>query len=192
MTCIVGLISESGKVYIGGESAATADTARSIIRTPKTFVLSQEFDEKTVDIAFGYAGSIRMGQLLQYDLEIPDPEDLPPHKYIVTRLVANILEAVHTTASNGEEGLQLQTGSMVMVGYAGHLFSIWWDLNVEERAEGFSSIGSGSPYAIGFLYGLWDCKTIRQKSPRAIVKAALQCACNLDAACAPPFNIVSV
>lgn len=193
MTCIVGLIGKDKKVYIGGDSATTAGTHRSIMSGAKTFVLKKKTKNKIIKIGIGYSGSIRIGQLLQYQLNIPVPGKTGPHEYVVTKLVPAIVETVQTTCKNTDEGLSMQDGSMLMIGYSGHLFTIWWDLNVEEKTENFSSIGSGSPYALGCLFNevIVNGQTLALTAEE-IVYNALECACNYDSSCCGPFNIISV
>lgn len=63
MTCIVGLETEAG-VIMGGDSASTGDWEIEKTRLKKVFNRGQ--------FLIGYSTSFRMGQILQYKLEVKE------------------------------------------------------------------------------------------------------------------------
>ena len=69
MTCIIGLEHE-GSVFIGADSAVGTYYTIQRVRTPKVFQRSQ--------FLIGSSGSVRMGQLLQYSLEVEELTDKTP------------------------------------------------------------------------------------------------------------------
>ena len=71
MTCVIGL-EHKGEVYIGADSAATSGWAVSATRLPKVFLVNE--------FLIGYAGSFRMGQLLQHKLQIEHVKNLSKRK----------------------------------------------------------------------------------------------------------------
>lgn len=63
MTCIIAVRNSTGQVYIGGDKAASGDQTKSISAIPKVF--------KKGKFYIGYTTSFLMGQLLQFNWNIP-------------------------------------------------------------------------------------------------------------------------
>ena len=78
MTCIVG-VEHNRRVYMGGDSAAVAGWDISQTAERKVFMVG--------DFIIGYTTSFRMGQLLEYELRLPEYDGPPNMGYMVTRFV---------------------------------------------------------------------------------------------------------
>ena len=63
MTCVVGLI-EDNTIYLGADSLGSNGHSKSEYRFPKVF--------QNGDFLIGYTSSFRMGQMLQYELDLSD------------------------------------------------------------------------------------------------------------------------
>lgn len=177
MTVIVGLV-QNGKVYMGGDSAATAGYATDLSKTPK--VIQKE------NILIGCCGSIRMKNLLQYSFMPPKVmvnED--PMDYMINRFIKE-------TRKVFKEGGYLETkdgadkGGFFLVGFNGRLFAIESDFNVFESQREYIATGCGYAVANGALYAT---RNVEMK-PEDRVRLALEAACEHDAACAGTLTIL--
>jgi ATP-dependent protease HslVU (ClpYQ) peptidase subunit len=143
MTCIVGIV-ESGKVYIGGESAGVNGYTVTIRSDPKVFRMG--------DFLIGFTTSFRMGQLIRYTLHAPIiPDGMELFHYMVTLFVENVRECLKAGGYARRDAEQ-ESGGCFLVGYAGRLFTIDNDYQVAESTCGYAAIGSGTEVALGALY----------------------------------------
>ncbi|TGW02153.1 hypothetical protein EN788_53990, partial [Mesorhizobium sp. M2D.F.Ca.ET.145.01.1.1] len=91
MTCIVAIVHQ-GAVYVGGDSAASTDVAVETRRNAKVF--------NNGDYLFGYTGSIRVGQQLEYSEAV---QPLPEGTDLVRHLVVHLVPLLQKLA--GKEGI---------------------------------------------------------------------------------------
>jgi ATP-dependent protease HslVU (ClpYQ) peptidase subunit len=143
MTAIVGLVHD-GRVYIGGDSAGVSGLDITLRRDPKVFVNGP--------LVIGYTSSFRMGQLLRYQVEVPQRHgDVDVFQWMVT----GVVEAMRSAFKNGgyarKENEQEQ-GGFFLVGYQGRLFEVGSDYQVGEPRDGYEAIGCGEDYAKGSLH----------------------------------------
>lgn len=142
MTCIIAL-EHDGKVYMGGDSAAVSGLERQAVVSPKVFILGE--------ILIGYTTSFRMGQLLQYNLEVPENQHGDDD---MRYLVANFVPAVRECLKNGgftkiENGVE--DGGAFLIGYKGKVYLVASDFQVTRMRDGFAAVGCGATYALGAL-----------------------------------------
>lgn len=179
MTCIVGLIKDD-KVYIGSDSAGVAGYDIVVRKDSKVF--------KIGDMLIGYTSSFRMGQLLRYNLEIPE------HKQgveIFEYMVREFIPAVRKCFKDGgflEKDKEVERGGTFLVGYKGRLFSIENDYQVGEPTLPYDAVGCGSFYAKGSLFSTDD----EENSPEDRVNFALCAAEYFNCGVRGPFNIMSI
>jgi len=142
MTCIVA-IAEGGRVYMAGDSASSDGHTYSLTRAPKVFALGP--------FLIGYTTSFRMGQLLQYHLQVPPhPEGLSNYEYMVTRFLEACRKAFKDRGwMKSEHGVE-ELGNF-LVGYRGELFQLQGDGAVLQNRDGFDAVGSGEDYARAVL-----------------------------------------
>lgn len=175
MTCIVGLVAEDGTVWMGGDSAGVAGWDLVVRADQKVFTCDR--------FAFGFTTSFRMGQLLRYALTIPErhaDEDL--YGWLTTTFVDAVRECLSAGGfSKKKDGVE--TGGTFLVGYAGRLFTVEDNFQVGESVHGFTAVGCGESFALGYL---WD----REGKPEALVRGALEAAEQFSAAVRGPFHIV--
>lgn len=143
MTCIVGLV-DSGKIYVGGDSAGVAEHGLTIHADEKVF--------KKGSMLIGFTSSFRMGQLLRFKLVIPyHKSEMDTYEY----MVAEFVEAVRTCLKEGGcsriENNE-ESGGTFLVGYKGELFTIHSDFQVARMMNKYHAVGCGADIAKGSLF----------------------------------------
>jgi len=177
MTCIVGLETEQG-VIIGADSAASAGWDGWVTRLKKVF--------RRGDFLIGYTSSFRMGQLLQYKLDVSvqkeGQEDL---EFLTTTFI----DAVRTCLKDGGfakvENL-VEQGGRFLVGYRGKLYVVSSDFQVNMSRDGYQAVGCGASYALGNLLNSGDLL------PKVRVRQALKAAAHFSNGVCGPFNILQL
>lgn len=190
MTCIVGVIHE-GTIHLGSDSAATGGWGMlDLVAGGKLF--------RNGEFIFGCSGSPRVHQVLQYVFEPPRHHREVVKDEIVDRdiqhfMVADVIPRLRAVLHE-EEALtvrnntpELSDGSALLIGYRGHLFTLYSDLQVQESTDDFAAVGSGGHIAIGSLH-----MTREQTDPQARLEQALEAACRYNAYCRPPYHFLSV
>jgi len=178
MTCIVGLKTEKG-IYIGGDSAIASD--ENLIQTmadPKVWKKGQ--------FIFGYAGTLRVGQVIKYNLKIPPVNNREPTEYMVTAFVDAMRKILKKAGAAREEHKEEEQSNQFLVGFRGHLFEIDSVYSVCEIADEFVSIGSGTEYALGSLH------TTKDLDPDYRIQKALEASSHFSSWVAPPFHTVKL
>lgn len=177
MTCIVG-IEHAGGVTIGGDSAGSGGTQLAIRADEKVFVRD--------GYIFGFTSSYRMGQLLRYRADLPDPSkqrDLD--RFVATAFVDAVRKAFtdggYMQTTNGRE----EAGTF-LVGVKGKLYAIYSNHQFERTVSGFNSVGCGDDLAIGSLH---TTDTLRIKDPVRRARLALTAAASASTGVAAPFRI---
>ena len=175
MTCIAGLI-DKGKIYMGGDSAGVNSSFALAVRADQKVFVKDEF-------IMGFTTSFRMGQLLQYKLQVsPRPERIDVFEYMVTSFV----EAVRKCLKDGgfaEKKDEKEKAGTFLVGYAGRLFCIESDYQVEETMLPYAATGSGVDIALGVLFANGHLE------PKERIEQALEAAEQFNACVRRPFVI---
>ena len=145
MTCIVGFVDKKLKeTLIGGDSAGVGGWD---VRT--------RVDEKVFRVGpflMGFTSSFRMGQLLRYDLQIPEGWEDPGDDYRF--MVSKFVPAVRKFLFDGGFGKKengVEEGGWFLVGFKDRLYTIQPDFQVAETIEPYTAIGCGQCYALGAL-----------------------------------------
>lgn len=162
MTCIVGLVGtagpERGKILLGGDCAGLAEGKEVYgLRNAKVF--------RKGPYAIGYTTSFRLGQIVRFATELPEPPEAPegeegeaaldPHHtrleaFFATTFSDSLRRAL---AAHGYER-PLGEGGSLLVGVRGRLFVLGLDFQVLVGQESFVAIGSGRHHAYGALAAL--------------------------------------
>lgn len=180
MTCVIGYV-HKGTVYIGADSAGISGYSCTPRKDPKVFI--------NKDVIIGFTSSFRMGQLLQYDLVVPNKpfSTMDPMEYMVTDFVYAVRNCLknggYTSIENNQE-----TGGTFLVGFEGRLFRIDSDFQVAESLRNFDAIGCGSDVALGCLYALENFEF----SPREKIESALYAVQEFNVGVRWPFNILEL
>lgn len=162
MTAIVGL-RHNGAVFIGGDSAAIADADVEVRRNSKVF--------RNGDYLFGFSGSFRVGQVLQYGTRL---KPLAAGADLVGHLVKHLTEELKQIV--GKETLH-----EIVVAHSGRLFKIDAEYAVAEYSDHVAA-GGGEHYALGSLADK-NGEPI-QRVLRALAAAQANCA-----GVRPPFHV---
>lgn len=172
MSCVVGLL-QNGDLYMGSDGIATTEQGEK-----RPVVCVKIF--RNGEYLIGYTGSVRHGQLLNPRVFTP-PEDI----YDFPEAIREIY--VEKGAILSSESGQQMYSSNILIGHKGRLFELLIDFQMNEVFGSFTSIGSGSPYAMGSLYA-----TRKWNSPENRIKNALDAACEYDSSCGLPYTIESM
>lgn len=181
MTCIVG-VEHEGSVYIGGDSAAIDECMGiCLCADEKVFITDGG------DLAIGYAGSFRIGQLMRYAFVVPDQ---PSKKDDMAYMVTDFVDAVRAVqrdkgAMTKENELEVHDAELV-VGYNGKLYVVDAYYRVGRPVEDYTAVGSGAPVALGALYATRG----QDLTPEDRIRLALKASSEYSAGVRPPFHIV--
>lgn len=185
MTAIAGLVHQ-GRVYIGGDSAASGGTTLMIRKDPKVFTHQQDhyyLPDQPDRWVFGYTTSYRMGQILQHAFTPPvirDYENL--HGFMCTTFVDAMRDTFKDAGwARVDSGVE-ETGQF-LVGVAGRLFVIDEDYQVGETATGYAAVGCGDDLVLGSLHTTQHM----DMTPRDRLDAALSAASYHSTGVEPPF-----
>lgn len=179
MTCIVG-VQKKDVVWIGGDSAGTATNMNQRVRADKKVFIRGEF-------IFGFCGSFRMGQLLQYTLKLPKhPSGKSDFEYLVNEFVTAVrscLTSENKTTDNKDDALY----PYFLFGYRGQLYGIQGDYQVAKPADGFDAMGSGGDIAMGAMHA-----SAKDGNCRRRILQALEASARGNAAVRPPFHVMNL
>src|ERR1035437_7593240 len=183
MTCIVGY-SLKGKVYIGGDSASVNVNTYGLTvrRDPKVF-------QNGVCI-MGFTTSWRMGDLLRHALVVPERH---PDEDIDKWMRTTFINAVRDCLKSGgyaEKEKEKEAGGSFLVGYAGRLFAVYDDYQVEESVDPYNAVGCGSDYAKGAMAAMIQLESVGD--PEQMIRVALGIVERNCAGVRAPFTVVTL
>jgi hypothetical protein len=184
MTAIVA-ISENDKVYMGGDSAGVGGLSISIRRQPKVFINGP--------FIIGYTTSFRMGQILQYNLDVKTmftpPKDVLKlvvkdyMKFMVTRFVPEIKKAFKKGGYQRTNNSVDSCGEF-LVGFKGNIFNIQDDYQVSQIEDNYDVCGCASDIMLGSL------NSTSEKGPVERINLALWSAEKYSAGVCEPFSVL--
>lgn len=171
---------KDGKIWIGGDSAASQGDDIEIAATPKVFKRGQ--------FVYGYAGCYRTGQVMHHLFREPDRKR---GQSDIAYLVGPFIDAMRATIKKAGTDKTLNAGSeatyaQMLLGYRGHLYCVENDFAVLECVDGIEAVGTGRPYAIGAMHAT---PTL---SPSVRVRRGLNTAARWCSSVRGPFRIVSI
>ena len=178
MTCIVGLVDDS-RVWMGGDSAVTNEYGEVTLKAnPKVF--------RNKSFLIGCAGSSRLGNLLQYSLDVPErPKQMDVRRFMVTLFI----DAVRQCLKGGgfwKKDNEREHGGVFLVGYSGRLFKVGDEFQVIERAIGFDAVGCADVIALSAIYAS------AKRKPRERILTALHASEHFNSTVRGPFTIKSI
>ncbi|MFI1972061.1 hypothetical protein [Streptomyces cinnamoneus] len=176
MTVIVGLV-QSGRVYLGGDSAGVSGLRITVRRDPKIF--------RNGPYAMGFTTSFRMGQLLHHAFKAPMPKgDLD--RFMSTVFVDRLRKCLKDGGWASKDSEQEKAGTF-LVGVQGRLFAVYDDYQIAEPADGYAAVGCGDEFALGALHAT---ESLNLK-PRKRLVLALEAASHHSAGVSAPFTFVT-
>lgn len=186
-TCIVAIVKD-GIITMGCDSAASnSESLKLNIREDKKIFVRNKEKQKWI---FGFTTSYRMGQLIQYSLELPTyDEKMDLHEFMVT----SFIPALRTCFQNGgyeSKEKDRVSGGCFIVGFWKKLFVIHPNYQVATSIQNFVSVGCGEQTALGALSAL---KKVEKKiSASKAVTIALEAAEQYSAGVRGPFHLLSI
>jgi ATP-dependent protease HslVU (ClpYQ) peptidase subunit len=174
MTCIVGL-KANGKVYVAGERAASTDDSIVHLSKPKIY--------KFGPYVIGFAGSME-GQRLRYSFDPPKPhEDEDLDKFMQTKFLKYLKDFYEEWWVDTSKESDLS----MLVAIKDRLYDHnSGDMSLNEYSLGYSAIGSGSHFALGFLYGVRSFG-----KPEDLVESAVKAAIKFSPTCSGTIDVLS-
>lgn len=179
MTCIVGL-KFNDKIYIGADNAGSSMVLKTFRGDKKVFIKEKE-------MIIGFTSSYRMGNLLQYKLDLPG---FIESKSVDEYMYSDFIEAVRTLFFNSgfsHKENNEESGGTFIVGYKKNLYVIQGDFQIEKPADDFAAVGSGMFYALGALYNTKHWTDIDAR-----IRQALTTAEYFNPFVRGPFDVMSI
>lgn len=145
MTCIIGMV-HGGKAWIGGDSAGVAGYNITTRADTKVF--------RNGPYVIGFTSSFRMGQLLQYNLTVPEQaEGVDDMRHMVTVFIP----AVRQCLKDGgflKKNSDVESGGSFLVAYRGQLYEVGSDFQVGQTVDNMAAVGCGEEVALGAMHAL--------------------------------------
>ncbi len=183
MTCIVA-VTNGQDVVIGGDSAAVGGIELRHWAGPKVFQVGS--------YAIGFTTSFRMGQILQYETALPEPQaGTGPdelERFIVTEVIPVLRQSFEDhgfgkkmrrtlppESSITEEGQSI--GGAFLLGIAGQIFEMRQDHYLARPLAPYAAVGSGAQIALGALYALeaFPDLDLKDRAGKALAAAKEYC-----------------
>jgi len=177
VTCIVG-IAQDGAVVLAGDSAGSSAGHEEIY----TFNNAKVFRLGAYGI--GFTTSYRMGQILRYETDLPEPPQADLERFMATTFV----DVLRRSFERGGFSRGLGEHGSILVGVQGCLFAIGTEYQVLSGATPYLAVGSARRTAYGALFAL-DSST---KKPRERAEIALRAAQRFNSGVRAPFDFVEL
>ena len=134
---------------------------------------------------FGFTSSFRMGQLLQYSLDIPARQR---EEDVFGYMCTSFIDAVRACLDDGgykttKDGVE--EGGTFLVGFENRLFLVDNDFQIGESLWSFQAVGCGRDLALGAMHAL------EGRPDEVRVLAGLKAARSFSAGVCEPFHILS-
>lgn len=183
MTCIA-VVTNGKKTVMGGDSAGVGGGYSLQTRKDRKVFVKQE---RKVKWLLGFTTSFRMGELIQFELQLPkitkdDKADL--YRFMVVRFVPVVRKCL-ADGGFAEKKDNVERGGSFMVSLLGRIFVIHSDFQVAEPLDPFCAVGCGEDLALGSLY-----TSAREKNLVKRVRTALEAAQKFSTSVREPFVII--
>jgi 20S proteasome alpha/beta subunit len=183
MTCIAA-IKHNNIIYMGADTVASDDYGMYSRSMPKIFYNGP--------FLIGAAGSAKIGQLLQYSLDVPAQKHTEDD---MTYMVNSFCEAVRQVfimrGAMFRENEVEQFHGELLVSYNDQLYVIDGVLCITQLSYPYASVGSGAAVACGSLHVLMPSVQAGALSPKDAIQLALKAAEEHAIGVRGPFDIIS-
>ena len=184
MTCIVA-ITDGENMVIGGDSAGVAGLRLTVRKDPKVFIRE---DRSGTEWLFGFTSSFKMGELIQYELALPEikksnTEDL--YGFMVKEFIPAVRKCFKDGGYARKKDDEESAGTF-LVCLLGRIFEIEGDYQVGEPMDNFAAVGCAEDVAKGSLYTTEG----RVKSSLKRAQMALEAAERFSGGVRAPFVIL--
>lgn len=138
---------------------------------------------RTQDFLIGYTSSFRMGQILEYHLEVPQQKEAGDLRYLVSKFIPCVRACLkeYWFSTLGDKDDQ---GGTFLLGYRGHLYAVHADFQVNESSDGIDACGSGKGYALGAM------RALGHLPPKERIRGALAISAYFSRVICAPFCIL--
>lgn len=181
----------NGFAIIGADSRATDERgSHFILSNPK--LTRDEYDH----YLFAITGATRGGNIVQQGWDAPTPPVFESIEELDKFMTRDFIPQMRNEfIDSGYEGITLDGASVThdtnfLVAVHGVIYPIFNDYSWDRDARNVYSNGSGGDIALGVMMGLGIDKCANDhKKAKAIIKKAIEIACQWNAYCAPPVVI---
>jgi len=184
MTCIVAFVDDQGGIHFGSDSLGTDGHFSKVISDPKIF--------QAGEFLFGYAGSFRLGQILEHIFIPPERlENQTTKQYLCTQFIDSLKTSLKICGSLGTDDDNGDTDSFegdFLVGYRGEIFIVQGDFAVLQVRDNHLAIGSGEETATAVLLATKELDL----EPLERLQLALDTTDQLIDSVGPPFHFLSM
>lgn len=182
MTIIIGALDGRGNIIMGSDRCVSWYGVENKSATPKVVIKD--------DLAFGVCGYALAAQLIKYRLDVPShPPEMPDDEYISVLVSDAMKECFKKHNLTTTDKNRHDTGSDILIGYSGVLYSMSTDFAVVCFSDNFMALGSGWEPALGAMYALTkDKKSIT----KADVVKALEAAARYSRGVDNNFDIITL
>lgn len=156
MTCIVGFTNQT-HAWIASDIILASNSISERLTYPKTFI-KDEF-------IFATSGNVRACQLLQHCWTPPPfKKSIPIIKYMCQNFAPSIKQLMvdNDLIVKNDDGIG-EIDMIMIVAFRGKLFEIHRNCAVIEVERGYTSMGSGSEYALGAMTVLFGSEPNKVK-----------------------------
>ena len=177
MTTIAGY-QGAGFAILGADSQITDGDKRIISpSTPKIVKVGRYL--------LGVSGDCRPGDILMYNWKPPTYDGSDPVKFMGKKVIPSIIAIFKAEGYEyGKDGVSFS----YLLAFAGNIFEIGEDLSISQSQDGIYGVGSGSPYALGYLAGI-SANLSKIESAQNEILEALKIASKFDVNTSMPFQI---
>lgn len=177
MTCIIAL-QDDRHVFMGADTLAVDEATAHPMRQDKIF--------RRGEFLFGVSGTMRTGQLLEHQFEVPPIEK---GQDLLTYMVGTFVPRYRDCLKEAEylimkEG-QATNPDDVIVAVRRRLFVVDGNFSVYEPRANYLVIGSGQDVARGALF------VTGHMEPKKRIERALEAAAEFNVGVRGPFGIIS-
>lgn len=195
MTCIIAAKDPISKeICLAGDSAGISNYDISLRKDSKIFMNGGLF--------FGFTDSFRMGQLLKYELQVPDSKpslkdfeeqygesaidvlEKKTHRWMCGPFIRSVRECFDKHGFMKVYDSREFGGQFIVI-CNNSIFTIWSNFQVGYEYRPVSAIGCGAKYAIGaYMASSGDIKNRIENA----VKISSECSCGVS----KPFTIFKI
>lgn len=170
MTCIIAF-TDGKSSFIAGDKLGSNGFTKSVMVEPKVF--EKEFhrvstnDEGTVrtreTMALGYTTSFRMGQLLSYNLLLPDQDANQSFSQYLVQKVIPLIRHMFKDEWGARDSSQDIGGGQFIILHNHTIYEVQGDFSVLQPKTQITAVGSGTYHAIAAMQALQSVSSDTKK-----------------------------
>jgi ATP-dependent protease HslVU (ClpYQ) peptidase subunit len=168
MTCIAAYKDFNGNIFVGGDSIGINESDNIIsLKNPKVFIKDK--------MIFGFTGPLRMGQILQYDFDIPKhPNSMDDYTYLISIFIDSLItkfeEKKYATITDNA----ITASSTFIIGYNKQIYKVEDNFQVIEINKDYQCAGCGEEFGLGAFWALDKMSIIPEDRIYLVLKCAAE------------------